>query len=421
MSTTHLRGPLRSLRSRARSGLRSPPTCSPGPRSSARRTASTRASRAELSRRAANVSDYRALAKARLPHFLFEYLDGGSYDEVTLRRNVDDLQSVALRQRVLRDVSAIDLSTELFGKRWGMPVGLGPVGLAGLYARRGEVQAARAAAAASVPFALSTVGGCSLREVAASGHVPWYQLYFVKDRGFVADMIGRAKEAGCGALILTVDLAVPGSRYRDYRAAGAGFRRMLQLAARPEWVWDVGIRGRPISLGNLEDVIGKRAPLSDFQAWIHSNFDPSVTWKDVEWVRQQWKGPLIIKGILDPGDAGDAASSGADAIVVSNHGGRQLDGALSSARALPAVADAVAGRMPVLVDGGVRSGLDVVRMLALGASLVLMGRGWAYALAGAGGAGVANVLKLIEAEMRVAMALTACTKVSEISNSILEG
>jgi L-lactate dehydrogenase (cytochrome) len=371
-------------------------------------------------RRAASVSDYRALAKARLPHFLFEYLDGGSYDEVTLRRNVEDLRSIALKQRVLRDVSAIDISAELFGTRWAMPVGLGPVGLAGLYARRGEVQAARAAAAANVPFALSTVGGCSLREVAASGHVPWYQLYFVKDRGFVADMIESAKEAGCGALILTVDLAVPGSRYRDYRAAGTGLRRMLQLLARPQWLWDVGVRGRPISLGNLEDIVGKRAPLSDFQGWIHANFDPSVTWKDVEWVRQQWSGPLIIKGILDPADARAAASSGADAIVVSNHGGRQLDGALSSARALPAIVEAIGGRMPVLVDGGVRSGLDVVRMLALGASFVLIGRGWAYALAGDGGAGIANVLKLIDAEMRVAMALTACTTVAEISNSTLE-
>jgi L-lactate dehydrogenase (cytochrome) len=370
--------------------------------------------------KAANVSDYRALAKARLPHFLFEYLDGGSYDEVTLRRNVEDLQRIALRQRVLRDVSNIDLSAELFGKRWAMPVGLGPVGLAGLYARRGEVQAARAAAAANVPFALSTVGACSLREVAASGHVPWFQLYFVKDRGFVADMIETAKAVGCGALILTVDLAVPGSRYRDYRAAGAGPRRMAQLLARPEWLWDVGLYGRPHSLGNLEPIVGRRAPLSDFQAWIHANFDPSVSWKDVEWVRGQWNGPLIIKGILDPDDAREAAQSGADAIVVSNHGGRQLDGVLSTARALPPIAEAIGGRLPILVDGGIRSGLDVVRMVALGADFVLLGRAWAYALAAAGGAGVSHALKLIEAEMRVAMALTACTSIGAIDGDTLE-
>ena len=370
-------------------------------------------------RRAANVSDYRALAKARLPHFLFEYLDGGSYDEQTLRRNVDDLRSVALRQRVLRDVSAVDLKTSLFGHEWALPVGLGPVGLSGLYARRGEVQAARAAAAAGVPMALSTVSACSLREVAASGHVPWYQLYFVRDRGFVADMIETAKEVGCGALVLTVDLAVPGSRYRDARAAGGGLRRMVELLARPEWLWDVGIHGKPHSLGNLEPIVGRRAPLKDFQAWIHANFDPSVSWADVEWVRRQWNGPLIIKGILDAEDAQLAANSGADAIVVSNHGGRQLDGVLSTARALPAIADAIGGRMPVLADGGVRSGLDVVRMLALGADFVLLGRAWAYALAARGGSGVAHVLKLIEAEMRVAMALTGCTSTSQLGGDIL--
>jgi L-lactate dehydrogenase (cytochrome) len=373
-----------------------------------------------LSRRAANVSDYRALAKARLPHFLFEYLDGGSYDEVTLRRNVEDLQSVALKQRVLRDVSNIDLTTELLGHRWSMPVGLGPVGLSGLYARRGEVQAARAAAAANVPMALSTVSGCSLREVAASGHVPWFQLYFVKDRGFVAQMIETAKDVGSAALILTVDLAVPGSRYRDARAAGGGLKRMAQLLARPDWLWDVGIRGRPISLGNLEPIVGKRAPLSDFQAWIHRNFDPSVSWKDVEWVRSKWDGPLIIKGILDPEDARAAAESGADAMVVSNHGGRQLDGTISTARAVPRIAEAIAGRVPVLADGGVRSGLDVVRMLALGADFVLLGRAWAYALAARGGGGVTHALKLIEAEMRVAMALTGCTRIGEIDGDVLD-
>jgi L-lactate dehydrogenase (cytochrome) len=371
-------------------------------------------------RRAASVSDYRALAKARLPHFLFEYVDGGSYDEVTLRRNVEDLQSIALRQRVLRDVSNIDLSTELFETRWSMPVGMGPVGISGLYARRGEVQAARAAAVANIPFTLSTVGACSLREVAASGNVPWYQLYFVRDRGFVADMIATAREVNSGALVLTADLAVPGSRYRDARAAGSGGGRLLEVLSRPRWLWDVGINGRPLSLGNLEKVVGKEAVLSDFQAWIHANFDASVSWKDVEWVRSQWKGPLLVKGILDPEDARQAVASGADAIVVSNHGGRQLDGALSTAHALPRIADAISGRVPILADGGVRSGLDVVRMLGLGADFVLLGRAWAYALAGGGERGVAHVLKLIEAEMRVAMALTGVTTISEIDEQILD-
>ena len=377
-----------------------------------------------MSGKAANISDYRALAKARLPHFLFEYLDGGSYDEVTLHRNVEDLHSVALKQRVMRDVSSIDLSVELFSQRWSMPVGLGPVGLSGLYARRGEVQAARAAAAAGVPFALSTLSACSIGEVARAAPL-WFQLYIVKDRGFVSDMIARAREAGCGAMLLTVDLAVPGTRYRDYRAGISGsmrgpMGRASQILRRPSWVWDVALRGRPMTMGNLEPLLGSGAALSDLMGWVAGNFDATVTWKDVEWVRSQWKGPLIIKGILDPDDARMAAKSGANAIVVSNHGGRQLDGALSSARALPAIADAVAGRVAILADGGVRSGLDVVRMLALGANFVLLGRAWAYALAARGEAGVAHVLRLIDAEMRVAMALTACTSVAAIDGEILE-
>ena len=377
-----------------------------------------------MPRQAASVGDYRALAKARLPHFLFEYLDGGSYDEVTLKRNVEDLQAIALKQRVLRDVSEIDLTTELFGKRWSMPVGLGPVGLSGLYARRGECQAAKAAGAAGVPFALSTLSACSIGEVAKTAP-PWFQLYIVKDRGFVSDMIARAKEAGCGALLLTVDLAVPGTRYRDYRAGLSGSTRgpgsrALQVLQRPGWAWDVAVHGRPLTMGNLEPLLGSGAVLADLMGWVSRNFDASVTWKDVEWVKSQWGGPLVIKGILDPDDARQAASSGADAIVVSNHGGRQLDGALSSARALPRIADAVDGRLKVLADGGVRSGLDVVRMLALGADFVLLGRAWAYALAAAGETGVAHVLKLIEAEMRVAMALTGTTKVSEINAGIID-
>ena len=374
--------------------------------------------------KAASVSDYRALAKARLPHFLFEYLDGGSYDEVTLRRNVEDLRNVALRQRVLRDVSAIDLSTELFGQRWAMPVGLAPVGLSGLYARRGEVQATKAAAAAGVPFSLSTLSACSIQEVAKAAPL-WFQLYIVKDRGFVSDMIARAKEAGCGALLLTVDLAVPGTRYRDYRSGLSGSlrgkaSRLGQVVARPDWAWDVALHGRPLTMGNLEPLLGSGAALGDLMGWVAQNFDSSVTWKDVEWVRQQWKGPLIIKGLLDPDDAREAAASGADGVVVSNHGGRQLDGALSTARALPRIAEAASGRMKILVDGGVRSGLDVVRMLALGADFVLIGRAWAYALAGCGGEGVAHILKLIDAEMRVAMALTGCRSIADIDKHVLD-
>ena len=377
---------------------------------------------------AASVSDYRALARARLPHFLFEYLDGGSYAEVTLKRNVADLEAVALRQRVLRDVSAIDLSTELFGERWAMPVGLGPIGLSGLYARRGEVQAGKAAAAAGVPFSLSTLSACSIGEVAEkAGPGFWFQLYIVKDRAFVADMIARAKEAGCGAILLTVDLAVPGTRYRDYRAGlsgtpggGGGSRRLAQVLRRPAWAWDVAIHGKPLTLGNLEPLLGSGAALQDLMGWVSSNFDASIGWKDVEWVREQWKGPLLIKGILDPDDAIQAAASGVDGIVVSTHGGRQLDGVSSTARALPRVTEAVGGKVPVLVDGGVRSGLDVVRMLALGADFVMLGRAWAYALAAAGQQGVEHVLRLIDAEMRVALALTGHRSIAEVGSETLD-
>jgi L-lactate dehydrogenase (cytochrome) len=376
--------------------------------------------------KAAAVLDYRELARRRLPRFLFEYVDGGSYAEVTLRRNVADLEAVALRQRVLCDVSTLDLTTEFFGSQVAMPIALAPIGIAGLNARRGEVQAARAAEQAGVPFCLSTVSACSLAEVVRGVTRPlWFQLYMIRDRAFMRDLLAQAA-AHCSALVLTVDMAVPGSRYRDVRSGLAdapGFlgtlRRVGQALRRPGWAWDVGVRGRPHTLGNLDSVMGGDSALADFFAWTRKNFDPSVTWKDIEWVRQHWKGPLIIKGILDVSDAHVAADVGADGIVVSNHGGRQLDGTASTARALPPIAAAVGDRLTVLADGGVRSGLDVVRMLALGAKGVLLGRAWVYALAGRGEAGVAHVLALIEAEMRVAMSLTGCTRVRDITGDML--
>jgi L-lactate dehydrogenase (cytochrome) len=380
-----------------------------------------------LAKAAASVGDYRALARARLPHFLFEYIDGGSYDEVTLRRNVEDLQAIALRQRVMRDVSDLDLTTELFGTTWSLPVGLGPVGMSGMYARRGEVQAARAARDANVPFSLSTLSVCSVREIASALQSPfWLQLYMIRDRAFLKEMLAVGREAGCSVLLLTVDLPVSGSRYRDVRSGlsvpggiRASLRRFCQSVVKPGWAWNVGIRGGPHSLGNLEPVLGAHTGLEDYFGWIAANFDPSITWADLAWVRGQWPGPIVIKGILDPEDARAAVEHGADGIVVSNHGGRQLDGAMSTARALPAIADAVAGRIPVLVDSGVRSGLDVVRMLALGADFVLLGRAWAYALAADGEQGVRHMLSLIEAEMRVAMALIGCTKVRDIGDDVL--
>lgn len=375
----------------------------------------------------ASVADFREAARRRLPRFLFEYMDGGSYGEVTLRKNAEDLAHLALRQRVLRDVSNIDLSTTLFGAKQALPVALAPVGLAGLNARRGEVQAVRAANKADIPFTLSTVSACPLPEVAAAATKPfWFQLYMIRDRAFMKDLLAQAVEAQCSALVFTVDMPVPGSRYRDYHTGLAGSGglkgaawRVAQAMVRPEWAWDVGVLGRPHHLGNVAPVLKGNTGIEDFFAWMRGNFDPSINWRDLDFIRSEWKGPLIIKGILDPEDAKEAAKMGADGIVVSNHGGRQLDGVLSSARALPPIADAVGDDLTVLADGGVRSGLDVVRMLALGARGVLLGRAWSYALAAKGEAGVSKMLEIITAEMRVAMALTGCTDISQINRDIL--
>ena len=376
----------------------------------------------------ASIEDYRAAARRRVPHFLFEYVDGGSYAETTLRRNIDDLRAVPLRQRVLRNVADIDLATTLFGQSMAMPVILGPVGMAGLLARRGEVQAARAAEAAGAPFCLSTVSACPIAEVAAGTNKPvWFQLYMIRDRPVMRDLLVKARDAGCSALVFTVDLPVAGSRYRDRRSGLAGasglrgdLRRLGQGMARPAWALDVGLRGRPLSLGNVAPLLGSKSGLEDFFAWLGSNFDASVTWEDLEFIRTEWKGPLIIKGILDVDDAVRAAALGADGLVVSNHGGRQLDGVRSTAACLPSIADAVGDRLTVLADGGVRSGLDVVRMLALGAKAVMLGRAWAFALGGGGQAGVSHMLGLIAAEMRVAMALTGVTRISDIGPDCID-
>ncbi len=372
----------------------------------------------------ASTADFRHAARRRLPRFLFDYIDGAAYDERTCRRNVEDLAGITLRQRVLVDVSKVSLTTEFFGQRHTLPIALGPVGLSGMYARRGEAQAKRAAANKGIPMCLSTLSVCSLEEVAAASNAPpWLQLYVIRDRKFMLEMIDRAKAAGCGALVFTVDMPVAGARYRDPHSGMSGpnaaARRFLQATMHPSWAWDVGLLGRPHNLGNLASVLGDKSGIDDYMGWIGRNFDPSICWRDLEFIRDHWKGPLMIKGILDPGDALEAAKLGADGIIVSNHGGRQLDGVSSTALALPAIADAVRDRMTVFVDGGVRSGLDVVRMLALGAHGVFLGRAWAYALAAQGGAGVAKLLDIMESEMRVAMALTGSTDVGKLGPDIL--
>ena len=371
-----------------------------------------------------SASDYRAAAKRKLPRFLFDYIDGGAYAEHTLRANGSDLADISLRQRVLKNVDNVSLETRLFGESLAMPIVLSPVGLSGMYARRGEVQAAKAAANKRIPFCLSTVSVCSIEEVASqSKQAIWFQLYVLKDRGFMKNALERAKAAGVTTLVFTVDMPTPGARYRDAHSGMSGPyaapRRILQAMTKPDWALNVGLLGRPHDLGNISRYLGKATTLEDYVGWLANNFDPSISWKDLEWIREFWQGPMIIKGILDPQDARDALSFGADGIVVSNHGGRQLDGALSTARALPPIVQAVGSDLTVLVDSGIRSGLDVVRMLALGAKGVLLGRSMAYALGADGQRGVENMLDIFAREMHVAMTLTGVTSIEQIDESIL--
>ena len=369
-------------------------------------------------------ADYRAAAQQFLPPFLFHYIDGGAYAEQTLRRNVDDFAAVALRQRVLKDMSQLDTSIELFGEKLSIPVALSPVGLTGMYRRRGEVQAARAADKHGIPFTMSSVSVCPIEEVAPKIKRPmWFQLYVLKDRGFMQNALERAQAAGCTTLVFTVDMPVPGARYRDAHSGMSGpnapLRRYWQAMTHPRWAVDVGLLGRPHDLGNISAYRGSPTGLQDYMGYLSANFDPSISWKDLEWIRAFWKGPMVIKGILDPEDAKDAVRFGADGIIVSNHGGRQLDGVLSSARALPAIADAVKGQIKILADSGIRNGLDVVRAIALGADCAMIGRAYIYALAAAGEAGVKHLLELLEKEMRVAMTLTSVAKVTDISADLL--
>ena len=375
----------------------------------------------------ASVSDYREAARRRLPKVLFDYVDGGSYGENTLAANVDDLAALTLRQRVLRDVSKLSMSTEVFGQPLSMPVVLAPVGIGGMYARRGERQAARAAKAAGVPFSLSTVALAGIEEVARAATAPWFQLYMIRDRGYMAELLAVARQAQCPVLLFTVDLPVPGARYRDTRngmvatTAAAKIRQAMDGLAHPGWLWDVQLRGGPHTLGNLVSAMGEMKGLTQYWGWIGSNFDPSVTWKDIDWVRERWPGPLVLKGVLDAEDARDARSCGVEGLVVSNHGGRQLDGAPSSIAALPAVVDAVGDDLTVLMDGGVRSGLDVLKALALGAKACLIGRAWAFALGAGGEAGVAGMLEIMRQELRMAMSLTGCVDVRAAGPDLLTG
>ena len=375
----------------------------------------------------ASARDYRRLAQARLPRFLFDYIDGGASQEQTLRANADAWMRVGLRQRVLVDVAGVDTATTLAGQACAMPLALAPLGLAGMMARRGEVQAARAAEAAGVPFTLSTVGICPLAEIGpAVAQAPWFQLYMLRDRGIVQALLQQAWEAGCRVLVFTVDLPVAGMRHRDTRnglGAGGLRARLLKggdLLGHPRWLWDVGVRGKPHLFGNLGALLPGVRDLDGFKAWVDTQFDPSVTWADIDWLRAQWPGTLLLKGILDEDDARAAVRAGAQGLVVSNHGGRQLDGVAATAVKLPAIAQAVAGQAQLLVDGGIRSGEDVLRALALGAQGVLIGRPWIWALAAGGEVALAGLLARWREELRLAMSLAGVRRVADIDVGVLD-
>ena len=377
----------------------------------------------------ASTDDYRRIAERRLPRALFDYLDGGAGTEATLADNIGDFARLRLKQRVLRDVSSVDMSTELFGERLLMPLALVPIGMGGMMRRRAETQAVRAAEAIGVPFCLSTVAICSLEEVAAAATKPfWFQLYMLKDRGAVRELLQRAKAVGVKTLVFTVDLAVVGARYRDIRnglSGGGGAwgklrSGLIDYLLHPQWLFDVGIGGKPHVFGNLSEYVPEATTPSDFRAWVDSQFDASATWKDIEQLRRDWDGDLVIKGVLTEEDARAAIDAGADGVVVSNHGGRQLDGVASGVAALPRIADAVKSRARVLVDGGVRTGQDIARAVASGADAALIGRPWIFAVAAAGEAGLKRYLALMKHDLGVAMALTGTTTVSELDKSVLD-
>ena len=374
----------------------------------------------------ASVSDYRTMARQRLPRQLFDYIDGGSYAEWTLAENTNAFERLTLRQRVLKDVSDIQFNKNILGQEFKLPIALAPVGLAGSFANRGEVQAVKVANDLGIPFCLSTVSICAMEEVADAATQPfWYQLYMLRDKQVTANLLKRAKAVGCETLILTVDLPFPGARYRDTRNGLSGkqnlttkLKRIVDFVSHPRWLWDVAITGKPLVFGNLVQEVANAKSLDDIQGWISEQFDPTITWQDLKWVRDQWPGKLILKGIMDTDDAKLAVAHHVDAIIVSNHGGRQLD---SVPATLNAIADikAVAGdNCEVLVDSGIRSGLDVVKAMAMGADFTLIGRPWVYALAANGGEGLKHMLELMQDEMRIAMALTGHSRIADLGQHI---
>ena len=370
------------------------------------------------------IEDLRQLARRRVPKMFFDYAEAGSYGEQTLRANRDDLARIKLRQRVLVDVSQSDLSTTIVGEPVPVPLGLAPIGLCGMQHRDGEIAACRAAHAAGIPFCLSTMSVCSIEDVAEEVIKPfWFQLYVMKDRGFAKSLIERAAAGRCSALVLTIDLQVLGQRHCDVRNGltvppKITFANLADIARKPAWASGI-LRGKRRTFGNLAGYAPTDTSVNSLASWIASQFDPALSWKDVEWVRSVWPGKLILKGILDAEDAKRAAQTGANAIVVSNHGGRQLDGAPSSIAALPAIANAVGDEIEIMFDGGIRSGQDVLRALALGARSCMIGRAYIYGLGAQGQQGVTAAIEFIRNELAVSMALCGVNRVRDIDRRVI--
>ncbi len=371
-----------------------------------------------------SIADLRELARRRVPRAIFDYADRGSYDEVTFNRNLSDLHAIELRQRVMVDVSKQQLATNILGEDWSIPLGIGPTGLTGLFHANGEMLGARAAEAFGVPFCLSTMSICSIEDVRSAVQKPfWFQVYLMRDRSFNQELLERAKAANCSAIMLTVDMPVQGLRRRDPKNGLSippklTLKNMFEVAMRPAWALKV-LTGKRRTFGNLETRMKGTGGLKTLSEWIAQQFDPTVTWKDLAWLREQWPRKIIIKGINDPEDARLACEHGVDAMVVSNHGGRQLDGAPSTISMLPRVVEAVEGRAEVLFDGGVRTGQDVLKALALGAKGCLMGKAFLYALAARGEAGVSLALDTIRKELAVSLALTGANDVRKVTRDIL--
>jgi L-lactate dehydrogenase (cytochrome) len=363
------------------------------------------------------ISDYREMAMKRLPKQLVDFLEGGAFDEVTIRKNSEDFQKIQLKRSVLKDVANIDMSTEMLGQKFNFPLVLGPIGFAGVYAKRGEVQAARAAAEAQVPFSLSTVGICSIEEVAQSSIAPfWFQFYMFKDRHYSLDLLRRAQNAHCPVLLLTVDLPIAGARYRYHRTRNtSSFANTLKEMMYLRWWIDVRLRGGPLTIGNLPNKAPPMSDLPTMRKWMGSQISQSLTWKDFEWVRTNWNGKILIKGILDPEDALMAQTVGADGIVVSNHGGRHIDGTTSTIEALPKVRDAVGGDFKILIDGGITSGLDIFKALTLGADTCMIGKPWVYGLAARGEMGVREILTILQ----IVMTHFGTSSIREINRNLI--